>query len=135
MKGKIKVANDILLVVAFAVTAVTGVQLHVGEHVWNVHLWASAAMLVLGVIHLWLHLKWYRKLLEKLKLKRIEVVLTDAAFLLEIVTGAALYAFYLGRVEHSELWGDVHFIGGLVLIALGLVHTLRRLRKLPKLWK
>lgn len=131
MKKKLIALINIMLVASFVVTAVSGVQLYMRMPMWDLHLWSGLAMVLFALLHFLTHTGWY--VTAHKPSKSFEIILTDTFFLIETVTGLAIYYFFCNRIPHSHAWGEIHTYGGFALLGLGAIHTLWRLKKLGKL--
>lgn len=127
------------MILAFAVSLTTGIELHVAEHgaehgVW--HMWAvfhtiaSLLFLAFAVLHIKNHWGWYKSLKKGgLRGRRRGVLLLSVVFLLVVVSGLLLLFFIDGA---GSVTGLCHYKVGLGLAVLGCLHVLKRKKVLYK---
>lgn len=122
-----------LLPLAFVASAVTGVGLHLAGHgasheVWHnwsvAHVVASFLWLLSVALHVKRHKDWYKALISKSAFngRRVTFALS-VCFLAVAVTGILLVACVEGANSSLGLW---HYKLGIFLLALSLLHALRR---------
>ena len=133
---------DWLLLVLFILTGISGIKLHVIshgnsfiDHQWFLWAWmhglCSAVFIVLVIIHVIQHLPWYKALnkkspTKKLRVRKFAIITTDVLFGLLLISGICL----LFPFAEFVLLGKVHYILGLMSIAFGLGHILKRVKML-----
>lgn len=137
---------DWLLLLAFLLSAFSGIALHMAGHgsshdVWHhwavVHVVTSAACLVLAALHVATHWAWYKSLISSGIAKRSKLtLLLTIVFLLLVVTGLIVLVRHGGANTVLGVW---HYRIGLLTIALALIHVIARrkplfrsLRRTPK---
>ena len=135
---KIFVIDWILLVVA-ALSAYSGVELHVAGHgdvheIWHnwavVHVITSLLFLIFGVVHVKMHWGWYKSLFAKgIGNKSRVTLLLSVIFIVVILTGVALLAFVDGANSGMGLW---HYRIGLIVSAISIGHIVKRWHILKK---
>lgn len=125
--------TDSILILAFAVSLTTGIELHVAEHgaehgVW--HMWAvfhtiaSLLFLAFAVLHIKSHWGWYKSLKKGgLRGRRRGVLLLSVVFLLVVVSGLLLLFFIDGAGSPT---GRFHYKIGLIYGLLGIWHIVQR---------
>lgn len=129
-----------LLLLTFVASAVTGIGLHVAGHGadheewhnWAVaHVLSSLCWLISGAIHIKRHRAWYRAIASKgIGHKSRTTILLSALFLFVTVTGLILI---IGIDGANSALGRWHYISGLILILLSLIHIISRKRPLQNL--
>lgn len=129
-----------LLLLTFVASAVTGIGLHIAGHGasheewynWAVaHVLSSLCWLISGAIHIKRHRAWYRAIASKgIGHKSRTTILLSALFLFVTVTGLILIVCVDGANSALGRW---HYISGLVLILLSLIHIFSRKRAIQKL--
>ena len=138
-KKKIIFLTDMALIPVFALTAYTGIELHVAGHgtdhqVWHdmavFHSIAGFSFLILAAIHVKYHWAWYKALKSKgLKNKSKIVAALSALFLIVAASGILLAFFIDGANTHVGLW---HYKAGLVTGVLASLHIFKRWALLRK---
>lgn len=129
-----------LLLLTFVASAVTGIGLHIAGHgadheVWHnwavAHVLSSLCWLISGAIHIKRHRAWYRAIASKgIGHKSRTTILLSALFLFVTVTGLILIVCVDGANSALGRW---HYISGLILILLSLIHILGRKRTLQNI--
>ena len=132
-KKKIIFLTDMALIPVFALTAYTGIELHVAGHgtdhqVWHdmavFHSIAGFSFLILAAIHVKYHWAWYKALKSKgLKNKSKIVAALSALFIIVAASGILLAFFIDGANTHVGLW---HYKAGLVTGVLASLHIFKR---------
>ena len=127
------------LLLTFVASAVTGIGLHIAGHGagheewhnWAVaHVLSSHCWLISGAIHIKRHRAWYRAIASKgIGHKSRTTILLSALFLFVTVTGLILI---IGIDGANSALGRWHYISGLILILLSLIHIISRKRTLQK---
>lgn len=138
-KKKIIFLTDMALIPVFALTAYTGIELHVAGHgtdhqVWHdmavFHSIAGFSFLILAAIHVKYHWAWYKALKSKgLKNKSKIVAALSALFTIVAASGILLAFFIDGANTHVGLW---HYKVGLVTGVLASLHIFKRWALLRK---
>lgn len=139
-KKKIIFLTDMALIPVFALTAYTGIELHVAGHgtdhqVWHdmavFHSIAGFSFLILAAIHVKYHWAWYKALKSKgLKNKSKIVAALSALFIIVAASGILLAFFIDGANTHVGLW---HYKAGLVVTGvLASLHIFKRWALLRK---
>ena len=138
-KKKIIFLTDMALIPVFALTAYTGIELHVAGHgtdhqVWHdmavFHSIAGFSFLILAAIHVKYHWAWYKALKSKgLKNKSKIVAALSALFTIVAASGILLAFFIDGANTHVGLW---HYKAGLVTGVLASLHIFKRWALLRK---
>lgn len=128
------------LLLTFVVSAVTGIGLHISGHGashdewhnWAVaHVLSSLCWLISGTIHIKRHRAWYRAIASKgIGHKSRTTILLSALFLFVTVTGLILI---IGIDGANSALGRWHYISGLILILLSLIHILSRKRAIQNI--
>ena len=129
---------DWALLIVFAITAITGFELHISGHfssheVWHnwavCHTLASLAFIIFGVLHIQTHWGSYKKLISKGvgKKSRITVWLT-IIYIIATITGILLL-FIAGANTGIGLW---HYRIGIILTIISAGHFLKRVPLLKK---
>ncbi len=138
-KKKIIFLTDMALIPVFALTAYTGIELHVAGHgtdhqVWHdmavFHSIAGFSFLILAAIHVKYHWAWYKALKSKgLKNKSKIVAALSALFIIVAASGILLAFFIDGANTYVGLW---HYKAGLVTGVLASLHIFKRWALLRK---
>lgn len=125
-----------LLPLSFVASAVSGIGLHIAGHgtshdVWHnwavAHVLSSLLWLVSGAYHIKRHGRWYKAIASNGIGKKSRMTLAlSAVFLAVAVTGIVLIACVDGANSAIGLW---HYRLGLLLIALSLIHIIKRKQK------
>lgn len=128
------------LLLTFVAAAVTGIGLHIAGHrtgheVWHnwavVHILSSLGWLISGAIHIKRHRAWYRAVASKgIGHKSRTTLLLSVLFLFVTVTGLILIVCVDGANSAIGRW---HYISGLVLILLSLIHIVCRKRAIQNI--
>ena len=129
---------DWCLVMAFALTAFSGFELHVAGHfstheVWHnwavFHTLSSLAFIITSILHVQTHWGWYKGLITKGlgKKSRVTVVLS-LIFLIASVTGIVLLGVQ-GCCSGIGMW---HYKMGILLTLVGVGHLVKRFSILRK---
>lgn len=129
-----------LLLLTFVASAVTGIGLHVAGHgagheVWHnwavAHILSSLCWLISVAIHIKRHRASYRAIASKgIGHKSRTTILLSALFLFVTVTGLILI---IGVDGANSALGRWHYIPGLILILLSLIHIISRKRPLQNI--
>lgn len=129
-----------LLLLTFVASAVTGIGLHIAGHGasheewhnWAVaHVLSSLGWLISGALHIKRHKAWYHAIASKgIGHKSRTTILLSALFLFVTVTGLILIVCVDGANSALGRW---HYISGLVLILLSLIHIISRKRPLQNI--
>ena len=130
--------TDWILIIAFMLSTLSGIGLHIVGY-WNNHeLWHNWAVshvltsflfFITVISHLSTHWGWYKGLIRKGIGKRSKVtVMLSIAFCLCLVTGVAL----LGVNGANSAMGLWHYRIGIVMAALSMGHILKRTSLLCK---
>jgi len=130
---KISFYLEWLLLLTFAITAVTGIGLHIAGHgtsheVWHnwaaVHTISSVLWFVSGVFHIKRHWHWYKAIVSKGIGKKSRITLAlSIAFFIAVITGVVLIACVDGTNSPVGLW---HYRLGLLLIFFSIIHIAKR---------
>lgn len=125
--------TDFAMVPIFIIVAVTGIKYHLSGHCgtedaicfWRtIHTATSIIFATLVGTHIWQHRKWFNALVKsKIRSKYTNCALALIASL-ETVTGLILI------LSGQTLLGHAHWIGGLTLIGLTLLHIVPRIKVL-----
>lgn len=128
------------LLLMFVAAAVTGIGLHIAGHragheVWHnwavVHVLSSLGWLISGAIHIKRHRAWYRVIASKgIGHKSRTTILLSVLFLFVAVTGLILIVCVDGANSAIGRW---HYVSGLVLVLLSLIHILCRKRAIQNI--
>lgn len=129
-----------LLLLTFVASAVTGIGLHIAGHGasheewhnWAVaHVLSSLGWLISGALHIKRHRTWFRAIASKgIRHKSRTTILLSALFLFVTVTGLILIVCVDGANSPIGRW---HYISGLILILLSLIHIISRKRTLQNI--
>lgn len=130
---------DWWLVALFLITAISGFGMHIsGYHcsheVWHnwavVHTLSSIAFLIAGIMHIQIHWGWYKGWFKNgLGNKSRVTVLLSIIYILISVTGIVLLVAVDGANSGMGLW---HYRIGIIMIIVGLGHTIKRIPILKK---
>lgn len=125
--------TDLAMVPLFIIVAVSGIKYHLSGHYgtedaicfWRIiHATASILFAMLMGTHIWQHRKWFKAIVKsKIRSKYTNCALALIASF-ETVTGLILI------ISGQPLLGHVHWIGGLMLIVLTLLHIVPRIKVL-----
>ncbi len=128
------------LLLTFVAAAVTGIGLHIAGHgvsheMWHnwavAHVLSSLGWLISGAIHIKRHRTWYRAVASKgIGHKSRTTILLSALFLFVTVTGLILIVCVDGANSAIGRW---HYVSGLVLILLSLIHIVCRKRAIQNI--
>ncbi|MDO4191383.1 MAG: DUF4405 domain-containing protein [Bacteroidales bacterium] len=130
---------DWSLIPIFLFTAVTGIGLHLSAensaphgvwHNWAVaHVIGSILMLCFVIIHIKMHWTWFKAILKNGIQGKSKITIAETLiFVLSTITGGSLLLIEGGGSEVGK-W---HWIIGLALILLSVLHILKRLTPLKK---
>lgn len=129
-----------VLLLPFVASAVTGIGLHVAGHgagheVWHnwavAHVLSSLCWFISGTIHIKRHRAWYHAIASKgIGHKSRTSIILSALFPFVTVTGLILI---IGVDGANSALGRWHYISGLVLILLSLIHIISRKRTLQNI--
>lgn len=132
--------TDLSLIPAFLLTVYTGVSLHLAVHqlvheVWHnwavAHTVASCLFLIMVVVHVKSHWGWYEGIPKRGIGKKSKVTFfLSLLFLTVSVTGLLLLVCIDGENSGVGLW---HYRTGLLLIAIGGGHLIKRIPLLRRL--
>lgn len=124
-----------LLPLAFVVSAISGIGLHIAGHeacheTWHnwatVHVLSSLFWLIFVVFHIKKHWRWYKSIPSNGIKKKSRITLAlSFVFPLVTVTGIILIACVDGANSAIGLW---HYKLGLLLLILSLIHCIKRKR-------
>lgn len=138
-KKKIIFLTDMALIPVFALTAYTGIELHVAGHgtdhqVWHdmavFHSIAGFSFLILAAIHVKYHWAWYKALKSKGLKNKSKIVAALSALFIIVAASGILLAFFIDEANtHVGLW---HYKAGLVTGVLASLHILKRWALLRK---
>ena len=129
---------DWILIIAFVLSACSGIELHIAGHgnsheVWHnwavFHVLTSFLFFVAAIFHITTHWGWYKGIIKNGlgKKSKITVVLSVVFFLVS-VTGIIL----LGVDGANSYIGLLHYKIGIVTIVLCIGHLLKRISLLRK---
>ena len=137
-KMRLRRLTDIVLLILFIITLLSGIKMHVTDYVtehdwWRIwdltHTTAGLMMLLVIIMHVYQHSAWYRALVKpakahRLRIRRITVLSLTTLFTIVIVTG--LWILFAPHYNHHI--GKAHFIIGLTasLFAVGHIITRRK---------
>ncbi len=136
MKFQTNIRIDLALIPTFLLLFISGIGIHLTDefshynawHNWAVtHVIAGTLFLILGIFHIKGHWPWFKSLTKSLKKKSKPNMILSLLFLFETVTGVILLAFTEGGGSHIGLW---HWWAGLVMIAFGTGHLIKRWKTL-----
>ena len=129
---------DWWLLLAFAITAYSGFELHIAGHfstheVWHnwavCHTLASLTFIILGVLHIQSHWGWYKSLISKGIGKKSRItILLSLIYLIVSITGIVLLSIK-GANTDIGLW---HYKIGIVLTIICVGHFIKRFPILRK---
>ena len=135
---KIFVIDWILLAVA-AFSAYSGIELHVAGYgdvheIWHnwavVHVITSLLFLIFGIVHVKMHMGWYKSLFAKgIGNKSRVTLLLSVFFSIVTLTGVALIACVDGANSSMGLW---HYRIGLIIMVISIAHIVKRWHILKK---
>ena len=138
-KKKIIFLTDMALIPVFALTAYTGIELHVAGHgtdhqVWHdmavFHSIAGFSFLILAAIHVKYHWAWYKALKSKGLKNKSKIVAALSALFIIVAASVILLAFFIDVANtHVGLW---HYKAGLVTGVLASLHIFKRWALLRK---
>lgn len=138
-KKKIIFLTDMALIPVFALTAYTGIELHVAGHGTDHQVWHDMAVfhsiawfsfLILAAIHVKYHWAWYKALKSKGLKNKSKIVAALSALFIIVAASGILLAFFIDEANtHVGLW---HYKAGLVTGVLASLHILKRWALLRK---
>lgn len=136
MKFTTNIRIDLALIPIFLILIISGIGIHVTDeftqhnvwHNWAVtHVIAGISFLALGIFHIKGHWPWFKSLAKTLKKKSKPNMILTLLFLFETITGIILLAFTEEGESHVGLW---HWWAGLLMIAFGIGHIIKRSKTL-----
>lgn len=130
---------DWILILAFVLSATTGIGLHLSAengaphevwHNWAVaHIVASLLFLYFGITHVKMHFAWYKGVLKKgLKGKNKITASISFIYAISVFTG---FSLLMVEGANSDV-GKWHWIIGLILILISSLHIAKRMPTLRK---
>lgn len=130
---RLNIAIDLALVPLFCLSVITGVGLHVAGHTADHGLWHGWAVahiavcllfLIVAVVHVVNHGRWYRNLILRRSLGRNRTtVLLTVLMAVVVLTGVVLVVAVDGANSGVGLW---HYRLGLLLAVVSVVHIVGR---------
>lgn len=133
MKTKTLFITDIIVLITFLLTSVSGFLFHIAGHQDSHEYWHNCAIfhivsrlaLTISVgIHIYGHWNWYKSLFQKgLGNKSKITVLLSVLMLATIITGLIVLFIPQDPNYGHGLW---HYIIGIIFTAIGLCHFLKR---------
>lgn len=129
--------TDLVLFPLFVLSFYSGIELHIAGHgtehaIWYnravFHTIASLFFALFGIMHVKTHWAWYKGLKAKRwKGKSRIVLLLSSVFVCTVATGIVLLVCIEGANSSAGL---LHYKTGLVMGGLGILHILKRIRRL-----
>lgn len=131
--------TDLVLLVFFVLTGVSGFGMHASSHfgshsVWHnwavAHILATLGFVTAVALHVYMHWGWYKSLLNKPfgKKSKLTVVVT-LLFVVLVVSGLLALIIPDGPLSHI---GIFHYYVGIISLAIFAIHILLRLKILLK---
>ena len=139
MKAKTLFLTDLLLLITFVPSSVTGFILHWAGHqnshdLW--HNWAVAHIIltliltILVAIHIYGHWGWYKSLFKGgIKNKSRVTVVLSALMMAVVITGVIVLFRHKGPNSGLGLW---HYVIGIIMTIVAIGHFIKRHRILIK---
>lgn len=124
--------TDILMLILFASSLYTGIELHYAgdfqsHKVWHnwamVHSIINTLLLIVAAIHIKQHWGWYKSFFKKSASKSRVTKLLTVIFALTALSGIALLIFSRGQ---GTSLGMIHYVCGLAFGAIGTGHFAKR---------
>ncbi len=128
---------DWWLVFTFAITSLSGIELHIAGHgtsheTWHnwavCHTIASIIFVILSIIHIKMHWGWYKTFKNGLSRKSRITIGLSIIYLATTITGLLLLSVS-GANSKIGIW---HFGAGLILTVLSVIHLIKRFNILQK---
>lgn len=133
MKTKTLFITDIIVLITFLLTSVSGFLFHIAGHqdsheYWHncaiFHIVSSLTLTISVGIHIYGHWNWYKSLFQKgLGNKSKITVLLSVLMLATIITGLIVLFIHQDPNYGHGLW---HYIIGIIFTAIALCHFLKR---------
>lgn len=133
MKAKTLFLTDLLLLITFIPSLITGFILHWAGHrncheLW--HNWAVAHVIstllltILVAIHVYAHWGWYKSLFKgRVKNKSVVTIILSALMLIVTMTGVIVLFRHQGANTTLGLW---HYVIGIIITIIALGHFIKR---------
>ena len=139
MKARTLFITDIVVLIAFLLTSVSGFLYHLAGHqdsheYWHncaiFHIVSTLALIISVSIHVYGHWNWYKSLFQKgLGNKSKVTVLLSILMIATVTTG--LIVLFIHQDPNSG-HGLLHYVIGIILTVIGLVHFFKRVHVLVK---
>ena len=139
MKAKILFITDIVVLIAFLLTSVSGFLYHLAGHqdsheYWHncavFHIVSALALIISVSIHVYGHWNWYKSLFQKgLGNKSKVTVLLSILMIATVITGLIVLFIHQDPNSGHGLW---HYVIGIILTVIGLGHFFKRVHVLVK---
>ena len=139
MKARTLFITDIVVLIAFLLTSVSGFLYHIAGHQDNHEYWHNCAVfhivstlaLIISVsIHVYGHWNWYKSLFQKgLGNKSKVTVLLSILMIATVITGLIVLFIHQDPNSGHGLW---HYVIGIILMVIGLGHFFKRVHVLVK---
>lgn len=135
MKNKAIYLVDFILIPFWGLTFYTGLKLHLVGHGANYEVWHNQAVIhaavsfffiVLCIIHIIAHWRWYKGLKRNFKNRSKITFSLSAVFILTVISGILL----LGVHDANTSIGLLHYKLGLMMGLLNTIHIVMRIRPL-----
>ena len=139
MKARTLFITDIVVLIAFLLTSVSGFLYHLAGHqdsheYWHncavFHIVSTLALIISVSIHVYGHWNWYKSLFQKgLGNKSKVTVLLSILMIATVTTGLIVLFIHQDPNSGHGLW---HYVIGIILPVIGLGHFLKRIKILVK---
>ena len=139
MKARTLFITDIVVLIAFLLTSVSGFLYHLAGHqdsheYWHncaiFHIVSTLALIISVSTHVYGHWNWYKSLFQKrLGNKSRVTVFLSSLMLATIITGNIVLLRHQGPNSHFGLW---HYVIGIMLTVIAVGHFLKRIKILVK---
>ena len=139
MKARTLFITDIVVLIAFLLTSVSGFLYHLAGHqdsheYWHncavFHILSTLALIISVSTHVYGHWNWYKSLFQKGFGNKSKVtVLLSILMIATVITGLIVLFIHQDPNSGHGLW---HYVIGIILTVIGLVHFFKRVHVLAK---
>ena len=133
MKARTLFITDIVVLIAFLLTSVSGFLYHLAGHqdsheYWHncaiFHIVSTLALIISVSTHVYGHWNWYKSLFQKGFSNKSKVtVLLSILMIATVTTGLIVLFIHQDPNSGHGLW---HYVIGIILTIIGLCHFLKR---------
>ena len=139
MKARTLFITDIVVLIAFLLTSVSGFLYHLAGHqdsheYWHncavFHIVSTLALIISVSTHVYGHWNWYKSLFQKgLGNKSKVILLLSILMIATVTTGLIVLFIHQDPNSGHGLW---HYVIGIILTVIGLDHFFKRVHVLVK---